>query len=166
MKTFSQSSCSIPTFTVPLPWKVLTRLDEITLIENIPKNKLIEKMIMGYVPVPALMIPGEFRSIYINEVHRMRRLKPHAIVISLYWNSKLGMPLKIRNELRDGIITIEEFQRKYIERLMLPDAQEEITRLRKLKETNDVFITSFEPREEKSMRKIFVEFINGRLVWK
>jgi len=148
----------------------MTRLDEIALIENLPKSRIMEKLIMNYTPVPAPEVPGEFKTIYVSEIQRLTKIKPYAVVVSLYWNKKLGYPYKVyhafRKGLEEGTITPAEFQRKYIERLMLPDAQEEIAHLRKLRENNDIYITSFEREEEGSLRKIFVDFVNGKITWK
>jgi len=151
---------------VSLSIKSQARLDEIAMVENLPKNTIIEKLIMNYVPIPAPKIPGEFRSMYMANIRRLLRTKPHAVITSLYPNGKIGVPVKLYMEKRDGVISIKEFQRKYIERLMLPDAQAEILRLRKLRETNVVYVGSFEGEEEGSMRQIFVDFVNGKLTWK
>jgi len=142
------------------------RLDEISLIENLPKNIIIEKLIMNYTPVPSPEIPGEFRVIYMREIPGLLKLKPYAIIVSVYQNKKLGVSRKLYREYRDSKISQVEFTRLYIERLMLPDAQREIKKLRKLQENHDVYITSFEREEEGSIRKIFVDFVNGKLVWK
>ena len=166
MNLLSESECTSTIFTVTINKKMIKRMDEIASIENLPKNKIIEKMIMGYVPIPAPIAPGEFVSIYMSDVHKLLKLKPYTIIISVYKNGKIGMPYKMYRGLRDGIISINEFQRKYIERLMLPDAQEEIVRLRKLRESNNIYIASFEKKDEGSMRKMFVDFVNGDLLWK
>ncbi len=166
MNLLSESECTSTIFTVTINKKVIKRIDEIASIENLPKNKLIEKMVMGYVPVPAPIAPGEFISVYMSDVHKLLKLKPYTIIISVYKNGKIGMPYRMYREFRDGIIPLKEFQRKYIERLMLPDAQEEIARLRKLRESNNIYIASFEKEDEGSMRRMFVDLVNGKLVWK
>lgn len=162
----SQADCSRTPIFLSVNKKIRLRLDEIAMIENLPLNTLMEKLILNYTPVPAPEIPGEFKTVYAPYIRRLKKLKPYVIAISVLWNSKIGMPYKIRKELKEGKITIQEFTRKYIERLMLPDAQEEIARLRKLKETQDIYITCFNVNEEGSMRKIFVDFVNGKIVWK
>jgi hypothetical protein len=146
--------------------EVRARLDEIAMIENLPTNTIVEKLIMNYTPTPAPNIPGEFKAILSPQIQRLRKLKPYAVIVGLHWNKKLGMPYKAHNDLKEGRITLKEFTRNYIERLMLPDAQEEIVRLRKLRESNDIYIASFEFEEEGSIRKIFVDFVNGKLTWK
>jgi hypothetical protein len=145
---------------------VVKRLDEIAQIENLPKATVMEKLIMGYTPVPAVIVPGEFRHIAPGEIQRLNKIKPYSITVSVSWNKSIGMPYKIWKSWKQGLITQEEFTRQYIERLMLPDAQVEIERLKKLRETNDVYVTSFESDDGRSMRKIFVDFVNGKIVWK
>ncbi len=161
----SQSDNSKRAFHCLLNKKLIDRLYEIAVVENIPKNLLLEKMIANYIPIPAPQIPGEFKTIAITEIQRLHKVKPYAIIVSVSWNKKLGFPPKVYHPMRKEM-SHAEFQRKYIERLMLPDAQEEIAYLKKMRESHDVYITSFEVAEEGSMRRIFVDFVNGKITWK
>lgn len=162
MDTMGRSSSTIALY---INENVMKRINEIVDIENTTKQKLIQKMVENYVPIPAIIQEGEFRTILQRTVGSLYRVKPHAIVACASICGKIGMPLKVFHAWRHGIITWEEFRRKYIERLMLPDAQEEIKRLKKLRQSQDVYISSWETDEEHSMRKIFVDFVSGKLVW-
>ncbi len=145
---------------------IRAKFAEIATIENMPEARLLEKMITNYIPVPAILAPGEFRSIGVQRSRTLNKLKPGTIIVSVFWNTKIGIDYKFWRAWRANEVTWEEFQRKYIERLMLPDAQEEIARLRKFAESQDVYITSWEADEEHSMRKIATDFINGKATWK
>jgi uncharacterized protein YeaO (DUF488 family) len=144
---------------------VYNRLDEISFIENKNKDTIIEKMILNYTPIPAVIAEGEFRCVYANEVKILMRLNPFATVVSVYRNALIGRSREDMKELKDGKISWNEFKRRYVERLNKPDAIKEITRLRKLKTTQDIYITSFERIEEFSLRKLFVDYVNGKLIW-
>jgi len=148
-----------------LPTETYERLQKMALIENTTREKLLEKMIANYSPTPAIIAEGEFRYIYANEVKNLMRINPFIIVISLYRNALIGRNREEMKELKEGKITWNEFKRKYIERLNMPDAIEEIARLRKLKTTQDIYITSFERHEEFSIRKLFCDYVNGKLIW-
>lgn len=161
----SGSDQSRTTLHLSIGKRVMTRLDEISLIENIPKSIMMEKLIMSYTPIPAVLVPGEFKSIYISNIQRLKRIRPYAITVCVHGNNLLGFNYKEYLKMRKELTPVD-FQKKYIERLMLPDAQTEIARLRIFQETHDVFITSFERDEEGSMRKIFVDFVNGKIAWK
>jgi uncharacterized protein YeaO (DUF488 family) len=134
-------------------------------IENTTREILVEKMIAKYIPTPAVIAEGEFRYIYINEVKNLVRINPFAAVVSLYRNALIGRDYVEMKELKEGKISWNEFKRKYIERLNMPDAIKEIARLRKLKTTQDIYITSFERHEEFSLRKLFCDYVNGKLIW-
>lgn len=144
---------------------VYERLQNMAFVENTTREILMEKLIMNYQPTPAIVKEGEFRCVYMNEVKNVMRLNPFAISISLYRNSLIGRSYEEMKELKEGKISWNEFKRKYIERLNRPDAIAEIARLRKLKTTQDVYITSFERNEEFSLRRLFVDYVNGKLVW-
>ncbi len=161
----SRSDASKSRFTCLLDKDVIDKLDKSAMIENIPRNILLEKIIATYVPIPSPKIPGEFKVIRMSDISRLQRINPYAVVVSVSWNKKLGFPMKVYHQMRNGMSSAE-FQRKYIERLMLPDAQEEITYLKKITESHDVYITSFEMKEENPMRRIFVDFVNGKIIWK
>jgi len=145
---------------------VLERLQEIELIENLPREKLITKMITNYVPVPVPRIPGEFKCITTHQAKKIKNRCPYTITVSPYRNKKIGLNDDIWKQWKNGEISWEEVQRKYLERLLLPDAQAEIQRLKKLQETQDVYITSWEVEEEQSLRKLFVDIMNGKIIWK
>ncbi len=145
---------------------IYRRLDELAHIENMPRERLLEKMISSYVPTSAVLNEGEFRAIYMNEIRNLQRLHPYAAVVSVFRNSKIGCDEESRKQWRDGYLTWNELKRLYIERLNMPDATEEIARLRELKKTQDIYITSVERVEEFSIRKLFVDFVNGKLIWK
>ncbi len=166
----SVSNSSKVNFTVTVDREVKARLYELSFIEKLPPNIMLEKIISQYVPTPAPETPGEFKTIQMTAIRQLNNLKPYSIVISVQWNTKLGFPPKLYHPLlkdrKEGKITPSEFQRIYIERLMKPDAQEEIAHLKKLRESHDIYITSFEIKEEGSMRQIFVDFVNGKIVWK
>lgn len=161
----SQSDSSKSRFTAILDKDVIDKIHECAVIENLPKNIILEKIIMGYTPTPAPKIPGEFKTITMWEIYRLHKIKPYAVIVSVQWNKLLGFPPKIYHTMKKEM-SPAEFQRKYIERLMLPDAQEEIARLKKIRESHDVYVASMEVNEEGSMRKIFVDFVNGKIVWK
>lgn len=164
MRTETSSSCSTLVLTVNKA--AIKKLHEIEAIENVPTVKILERLIMSYTPVPAILKEGEFKSIPSSSVNILKKIKPYAIVVSLFWNKKIGIDFKIWKDMREGRMSKEEFQRTYIEKLMLPAAQEEIKRLKKLKTTNDVYITSWEGNAEFTMRQIFLDFVSGKLVWK
>lgn len=143
-----------------------SRFQELADVENISQEKLLEKMIDAYRPTPAVIAPGEFRCITMNQIKSIQRLHPYAAVVSVHRNAKIGVDEEMRRQWRDGKITWDELKRKYIERLNMPDAQEEIKQLKQLKKTQDIYITSIERHEDFSMRKLFVDFVNGNLIWK
>ena len=145
---------------------VMMRLDEIMDIENLSKSKMLEKIIMTYSPTPVVSENGIFKPVDMRHIRTVQKMKPYAIVVSVWWNGKLGIDYKTYIEYKENKITWEQFTRKYIERLMLPDAQEEIKRLMKLKESNDIYIVSWEADEDHSIRRLFVDFVEGKLVWK
>jgi uncharacterized protein YeaO (DUF488 family) len=142
-----------------------TRLDKIANTENTTRELLVEKMINMYTPVPTVLKEGEFRCIYMSEIHNLQKLYPYAAVVSLYRNALIGRSYDQMKEFKDGKISWGEFRRKYVERLNMPDAIAEIARLRQLKKTQDIYITSFERQEEFSLRKLFCDYVNGKLVW-
>ena len=152
--------------TIYIQTEVYRYFNAIAHLENIPSEKLLEKMINTYVPTPAVIAEGEFRCIYINDIEHLQRMYPYAAVISVHRNSKIGINEEERKQWRDGKLSWDELKRKYVERLNMPDAIEEIARLRQLKKTQDIYISSFERIEEFSMRKLFVDFVNGVLEWK
>lgn len=167
MDNKSQSDCSKFSLTFSINKRAKYRLYEVADIENLPKETVLTKMIMSYVPTPAPKIPGEFKSIRITNIQGMNKVNPYAIVVSVQWNKLIGPPVKIYRQFRAKKISPGEFKRKYIERLLLPDAQEEIINLRRLCESHDIYITSFEILEENSARQIFIEFVNGgSAIWK
>ena len=143
-----------------------TRFQEMANIENVSQERLLEKMIDTYVPTPAVLAEGEFKCIYMSEIPLLQRLHPYAAVVSTHRNSLIGIDEELRRQWRDGKISWDELKRKYIERLNMPDAVEEIVRLRQLKKTQDIYITSFERSDEFSIRRLFVDYVNGKLVWK
>jgi len=171
----SLSTSSKTSVTLFINEAIKTKLDLIADIENLPKETVLEKLIMNYTPVPAEVKPGEFRAMYMSHVTRLRKIKPQAITVLIPHTpkhdqavpfNKLAIPYKVYKDYWEGRITWDEYKRQFIERWMLPDAQAEIARLRKLRETQDVYIVGFERDEEHSIRKMFVDFLNGKLVWK
>jgi hypothetical protein len=162
----SKSSSGMRHLTIYINTEYYSKFKEIAHLENIPQERLLENMISAYVPTPAVLQEGEFRCIDIHEVTTLQKLHPFAAVVSVGRNSKIGIDEEIRKQWRDEKISWDELKRKYIERLNMPDAREEIERLRQLKKTQDIYITSFERFEEFSMRKLFIDYVNGKLIWK
>ncbi len=150
---------------------VRRKLDLIADTENLTTEQVLEKLIVNYTPAPAEVKAGEFRTIYMSDITRLRKIKPGALIVLIpttprrKCKSKLSLPYEVHVGFRGGKITWGEYKRQFIERWMLPDAQAEIARLRKLRETQDVYITGFERDEEHSIRRMFVDFVNGKLVW-
>lgn len=141
-------------------------LTKLALIENIPKEKLMERLINTHVPIPAVLKEGDFTCIYAREVQQLQRIHPYAVVASLNKNSKIGWSSENYKLWKDDKISWEELKRKYVERLNMPDAIEEIARLRELKKSQDIYIMSFERIEEFSSRRLFCDYVNGFLKWK
>jgi len=162
----SRSSSGQRHLTIYVNTEQYERFVEIAHIENVSQERLLEKMIDIYVPTPAVFIEGEFKCIYVREIQTLQRLHPYAAVVSVHRNALIGPSEELRREWRDGKISWDELKRKYIERLNMPDAIEEIARLRQLKKTQDIYITSFERNDEFSIRRLFVDYVNGKLVWK
>lgn len=171
MEYRTKSSSSKTSVTLFINENVKTKLDLIADVENLTKEQVLEKLIVNYTPVPVEVKAGEFRTINMSDIVRLRRTKPSVLVVLIphtpryRCKSALSLPYEVYTEFRDRKITWEEYKRQYIERWMLPDAQAEIARLRKIRETQDVYITGFERDEEHSVRRMFVDFVNGKLVW-
>lgn len=147
---------------------VMSRFVEMSIIENLSQNKFLEKIILNYKPVPATMESGFFRYIKFQEIKTLRRIKPYAMIVSISPSKSTGISDEIWSMIKNRNVSVEEFQRKYIERLMLPDAQERIKELIKLSQSRDIYITSMKDStdEDYSLRKTFVDFVNGDLIWK
>lgn len=150
--------------------KVMQRLNDISDIENIPKYTMMEKIIMAYIPTPPTTTEGEFIPIHACEIKRHRKTHPDAIYVSVSTNMQngtlLGLPYRIWLQYKGGEISWDMVKRLYLERLQLPDAQARIEELKKYKKTQNVYVASFESDEEHSMRKVFMDYITGKLIWK
>lgn len=148
----------------------MQRLDEISDLENIPKPIVLEKMIMAYVPTPTVIEEGEFIPINACEVKRVRKTHPCAIYVSVSTNfndgTLLGLPYNVWLDYKGGTISWDILKRLYLEKLQSPDAQARIEELKRYKKTQNIYVVSFEGEEEHSMRRVFVDYMNGKLIWK
>ncbi len=171
----SKSSGSKTSVTLFINETVRRKLDIIADTENLPKELVLEKLIMNYTPVPVEVKAGEFRTMSMSDVTRLRKIKPQSIIVLIPQTprgnhdvpyNKLAVPYRVYEDYWNERITWGEYTRKFIERWMLPDAQTEITRLRKLRETQDVYIVGFEREEEHSIRRMFADYLNGVICWK
>jgi len=170
MNTRKEASSSKTKLYLNISKDVMRRLDDISDIENIPKEIIMEKMIMAYFPVTPITTEGEFIPIQASEIKRHRKTHPNAIYVGVSTNVQngtlLGLPYRIWLDYKGGKITWDMVRRLYLERLQLPDAQKRIEELKKFKKTQNIYISSFESDEEHSMRKVFMDYITGKLVWK
>jgi len=153
-------------FTSSLRDEMKQRLYDIARIENITLKIALEKAIQAYVPIPSQEIPTEYRLTTLQNLKRLYKNNPHAIVITPNYNTVIGIDHKTWKSYKDGIITLDKFKRIYLERLLMPDAQEEIKKIKELSKTNIIYITSWEKDEECSLRKLFKDYLEGKLIWK
>lgn len=147
--------------------EVREKLDKDAVIENMPLYLFLSKIILNYKPTPAVKIPGKIKCIYVPYINGLRRRDPLAYVISIYHHDLFNIDKELYHSWKRGEIGWGDLQRKYIEQLSTPECQEGIAKIRKYAETQDVYITSFEPDTwEHSVRQTFVDYVNGDLVWK
>jgi len=150
--------------------EAMKRLDDLSNIENVPKYLLLEKLIMAYEPVPCIPTEGQFIPIQTNEIRQFRKTHPYALFISVSTNinngTTLGLPYHIWLDYKGGKINWDTVKRLYLERLQLPDAQKRIEELKQYVKTQNVYVSSFESNDERSMRRVFMDYITGKLIWK
>ncbi len=148
----------------------MLRLDELSELENIPKPKKKKKMINEYVPSNSKRKAGVLRSIYITEIKRVRKNNPYALFLNVTPNPHNGVAIALDYNTwlahKGGKISWDNIKRSYVESLQKPEAIKKMEEIRKYLLSNDVYITSFERDEEHCMRKLFIDYMNGVLVWK
>ena len=136
------------------------KLLEILRIENEEKNRWLEKVIESYVPNPPKKMDGKFIPLYWGSLRKLLKKDPHIYMVGLYQNKTIGAYEDAIEDYNKDKITWEQFKDGYLYRLQQDDAQEKIKELKMLSENRDIYILSIEKDEEKSLRKIFCDYIN------
>lgn len=141
---------------------VISKLSEMAFIENTTPTILLEKLILAYTPIPYKCSYGEFKETTMNQAKVLRRTKPQSIIIGLNNNGKVGYKNSDMIRYKNGEMSWEELKQRYVARLIESDSTEEIKRLLQFKKSNDIYITSVEPDNEKTLRKVFINFVKER----
>lgn len=141
---------------------VKRKLDKICLVENTYPDRVVQELIWGYEPVPVEKKPGVLKSVCLQRARILRQHTPGAFLFMVTTrHPKLGQHRETLDDYNNGLLTWDQYTRAYLDRLKEPDAQAEIRLLQEYAKTRDVYITSFEGDDEKSLRRLLVDYANS-----
>lgn len=151
---------------VQLPIKEFRKFHEICALEYETPARMIIKLVKEHVVVLPKVGEFKFIPIYGRNVQSVRRTIPNIYIVSLISDPAISPDWETWTAYKEGIIIMEEFKRKYVEKLMGPVAQKRIEELKHMNKIRNIYIMDFSRDGKNTLKEIFIDFVEGKLLWK